>query len=96
MRSRLFRFTTLAVGAWLAACAETTPILDSQFGEATLTLKALQTRDAAASFANAEKSADGMPGGAASNTIERYYKSYTTTPPPPLNIFIGNPSGGSN
>lgn len=78
----------------LTGCAATTPAVDSRFGESLTTLKARQTRDPAASVTNAGKSADGMPAPAATNGMERYYKSFSA-PAAPMTIINVDPQAGS-
>jgi hypothetical protein len=81
--------------AVLAGCAATSPQADARLGESLATLKARQTRDPAAALNNADKSVDGMPAHAATNAMERYYKSFSTPPAPMTVINVGGPVGGS-
>lgn len=93
MRSRHSLVLLMATIGLLGGCATTTPAVDSRFGEALTTLKARQTRDPAASVTNAGKSADGMPAPAATNGMERYYKSFSAPAAPMTIINVDTPAG---
>jgi hypothetical protein len=96
MNAHLRAASLLAAVSLLAGCASTTPALDASFGEALMTIKARQTRDPAAALTNANKSVDGIEAQAASNSMDRYYKSFAT-PPAPMNIInIGAPAGAAS
>lgn len=92
MHPRCYLIALASSAFALAGCATTTPETDARFGEATMTLKASQSIDPAAALTNANKSTNGMPGQAASNGIDRYYKSFSA-PPAPMNIInVGAPT----
>jgi hypothetical protein len=85
-----------AAASFMSGCVATTPVVDARHGETLMTLKAKQTKDPAAALRNENKSVDGIEAQAASNAIDRYYKSFTL-PPAPMNIInIGAPSGGAS
>lgn len=79
----------IALVTSLGAGCGTTPQVDSRFGEASLVLKAQQTRDPAASMRNENRPVDGMDGRAASNAIDRYHQSFALPPPPVTIINFG-------
>jgi starvation-inducible outer membrane lipoprotein len=97
MRNHLSAALVLAGTAFLlAGCVSTTPTVDARHGQSLTTLKATQTRDPAAAVSNASRSADVVDGRVASNTMERYYQSFSV-PPAPMNIInIGVPAGAAS
>lgn len=76
MASKAHLAILLAVAALVAGCG-TTPQIDERFGETSMGLKALQTRDPSASLRNENRPVDGLEGRAASYAVDQYYKSFT-------------------
>lgn len=82
---------SLMVAGLLAACAQTTPHLDQNFGAAVNQAKALQIANPDAS-SNTNPVA-GIDGEAASGAMDRYQKSFQT-PPRPLVFTLGTGTVG--
>lgn len=74
----------LALPLTLAGCAQRSPVLDSQFGNAVTMLKAQQILNPEASRNTDPVS--GMDGKAGVSAYGEYQKSYRA-PPPPSNAF---------
>lgn len=75
----------------LAGCASTTPQLDSKFSHSVNAAKSQQTINPDAGKSG---NADGIDGGAAKESVDRYRDSYKSPPPATNIINIGIGSGG--
>lgn len=85
-------FLCVALGG--CATPTPTPILDSHFGEAVRTARALQTLNPEASLNMS--SVTGLDGQASKEAIARYQASFKT-PPPSMNVInIGGSMTGGN
>ncbi|TXG98359.1 MAG: hypothetical protein E6R09_11455 [Rhodocyclaceae bacterium] len=91
---KLLKLFALITALCCCAACETTPQIDAGFGNASMALKAQQTRDPMASVRNEGRLVDGLEGQAASNAVDLYYKTFTK-PPPPMTIFNMGVVGGA-
>ncbi len=78
----------------LTGCVNTTPVLDSHFGEAVNTAKAQQTINPDAAK---NKQAAGMDGQTAKSALDRYQQSFESPPVSPnvFNIGVGADSSSN-
>lgn len=95
MRTQTLMVVAVAMVTLLAGCETSSPYVDKRFGEATMALKAQQTKDPAATLKNENRPVDGLEGRAASNAVEQYYKSFAKENTQPMTILNLGVSGSS-
>ena len=92
MNKPFFMTVAAAIGSMLAlaACAPTTPHVDSHFGESTRTTLAQQTRNPEAASNNVPEAVEGA---AARESVERYRNTYREAPQSGDAFIIGLGAG---
>jgi hypothetical protein len=91
-RRTLQAAAALALAGTSAACAPTTPVFDSQFGQSVRSLSAQQVRNPDAPTANAGQPVDGIDARAGREAMQNYYRSFGE-PPRVTNPFVIGVSG---